>query len=205
MPPRHAYLIVAMLSVSAVYADAFVDRADANGDGFVSLYELRAAHYADAEFNKRIEQSFASYDSNRDGLISEDERQAKPAAPAPAATAESAPSENQTSETAAAPSAGVSPDNVQTTSAAAVAFTDKDTDPPGGAGNKVSLSRAESFILEIDADNSGGASVAELIASGDGKQWFTEKAFEAADINDDRDLDPDELEVLLQSLERRRR
>ena len=99
MTPRQVYVVVAMLCVSAVHADDFVDRADANGDGFVSLYELRAAHYADAEFNKRIEQSFSSYDSNGDGLISEDERQAKRAEPA--STAESAPSENQTSKNAA--------------------------------------------------------------------------------------------------------
>ena len=195
MTQRQVYMIVAMLCVSGVRADDFVDRSDANGDGFVSLYELRAAHYADAEFNKRIEQSFSSYDSNGDGLISEDERQAKRAEPA--ATAESAPSENQISETSAAPSAGVAPDDVQAPSAAAVAFTDKDTDPRGGAGNQASLSRTESFILEIDSDNSGGASVAELVASGDGQPWFTDKAFEAADENGDRDLDPDELEVLL--------
>ena len=101
MTPRQVYMMVAMLCVSAVHADDFVDRADANGDGFVSLYELRAAHYADTEFNKRIEESFASYDSNGDGLISEDERQAKRAARA--AAAESARRDNQTSETRCRP------------------------------------------------------------------------------------------------------
>ena len=61
------------------------------------------------------------------------------------------------------------------------------------------------MIMEIDADNSGGASFSELLASGDGQQWFTNTAFEAADRNDDSDLDPDELELLLQSVERRSR
>ncbi|MEL7450035.1 MAG: hypothetical protein AAFN78_12555, partial [Pseudomonadota bacterium] len=34
-------------------AQTYVDRADANGDGVVSLYELRAAYYADPAFNQR--------------------------------------------------------------------------------------------------------------------------------------------------------
>jgi hypothetical protein len=203
MTPRQVYMIVAMLCASGVRADDFVDRSDANGDGFVSLYELRAAHYADADFNKRIEESFASYDRNGDGLISEDERQAKRTATA--ATAESVRSENQTSEIGAAPSTVVSPDELQPTGAAMVALTDDDSFEQGGTASVASLSRTESWILEIDADDSGGASVAELVESGDGKQWFTNKAFDSADKNGDSDLDPAELEVLLQSMERRRR
>ena len=202
MTPRQGYVIVAMLCVSAVHADNFVDRADANGDGFVSLYELRAAHYADTEFNKRIEQSFANYDSNGDGLISEAERRAKRGAAAPAAIPPL--SDDQIQETGADGSAVVLPGAVQATSAAAVALTDEDTDQRGGSVNEAGLSRTESWILEIDADNSGGASVAELVASGDGKQWFTRKAFDNADKNGDSDLDPAELEVLIQSVERRR-
>lgn len=203
MTPRQVYVVVAMLCVSAVHADDFVDRADANGDGFVSLYELRAAHYADAEFNQRIEQLFASYDINGDDMISEDERRAKGAAPA--ATAAPARSDNPTREIGADRSAGVSPDELLATSAAAVSLTDDDAFERGGSGNEAGLSRTESWILEIDADNSGGASVPELVASGDGKQWFTDKAFDSADKNGDSDLDPAELEALLQSLERRRR
>lgn len=203
MTPRQVYLVVAMLCVSAVHADDFVDRADANGDGFVSLYELRAAHYADTEFNKRIEQSFANYDSNGDGLISEAERRAK----SDAATAAAIPpqSEDPTQGTSAAGFAVVAPDEVPATTAAAVVLIDEDAYPRGASGNVASLSRTESWIMEIDADNSGGVSVAELVASGDGKQWFTDKAFDSADKNGDSDLDPSELEVLLQSIERRRR
>ena len=239
MMPRHVYIIVAMLCVPAVHADDFVDRADANGDGFVSLYELRGAHYADIEFNQRIEQSFADYDSNGDGLISEDERQAKRGAPA--ATAESATSEDPTTEIDAAPSAGGPTDELQAASAVAaaaavpspsddviqsmgaepaaraladdlpaatataVALTNGDAGPPGEKGDTANLSRTESLMLEIDVDNSGGASVDELVANSDGEQWFTQKAFDSADKNGDRALNPDELEVLLQSLERRRR
>ena len=239
MPPRRVYVIVITLSVSAVYADDLVDRADANGDGFVSLYELRAAHYADTEFNKSIEQSFANYDSNGDGLISEAERRAKRGAAtaaaipprsedptqgasaarsavvvpdeAPATSAAAPPaavppqSEDRTPGTSAVRSAVVLPDEVPATSAAAVALAEEDTNQRGGSGNQAGLSRTESWILEIDADNSGGASVAELVASGDGKQWFTNKAFDSADKNGDSDLDPAELEVLLQSVERRGR
>lgn len=237
--PRQVYVMVAMLGGFAVHAGDLVDRADANGDGYVSLYELRAAHYADAEFNQRIEQSFASYDSNGDGMISEAERQAKRAASL--ATAESARGEDPISEMVAAPVAGASPEKWQATGVAgaaaalttlsdepiqdlgadpaamseaddapaqgstAVALTDEDADPVGEVADTASLSRTESWILQIDADNSGGASVAELIESGDGQQWFTDQAFESADENGDRDLDPAELEVLLQSMERRRR
>jgi len=71
------FAIALVLSAPALNADELVDRADANGDGVVSLYELRAAYYADAEFNQRIEQSFAEYDTDGDGLISESERRAK--------------------------------------------------------------------------------------------------------------------------------
>ena len=198
MTPQRIYAIAAMLSVSAVNADELVNRADANGDGFVSLYELRAAHYADIEFNRRIEKSFAEYDTDGDGLISEAERSAKraetTAAGATAATAAIVTVDAPTTDTGADGSANRSGD-------ALTAAVSADASPPKNGG----LSRTESWILQIDADNSGGASVAELVASGDGRQWFTDKAFESADRNGDRDLDPDELEVLLQSLERRRR
>jgi Ca2+-binding EF-hand superfamily protein len=173
-----------MQCVSAAYADDFVDRADANGDGFVSLYELRAAHYADTEFNRRIEQSFADYDSDGDGLISAAERRAK--------RAEQASSEAAVSPVDATPDAHAGKGEIA-------------REEPPAVRNDLSLSRTESWILQIDADNSGGASIAELVASGDGQQWFTDKAFAAADSNGDRDLDPDELEVLIRSLERRRR
>lgn len=45
----------------------------------------------------------------------------------------------------------------------------------------------------------------ELVASGDGDQWFSKSTFESADENGDGDLDANELEVFMQSLERRGR
>jgi hypothetical protein len=203
MLPRITCMLVAMLGVTAVQADEFVDRADANGDGFVSLYELRAAHYADVEFNKRIEESFASYDSNGDGLISEAERRAKHAA-----SSNTAPPElgvQGTNDTGTVPAATVSYDASSQPINSEQPPMDDNSVAPSDAANVASLSRSESWILQIDADNSGGASVAELVESGDGKQWFTDSAFESADVNGDHDLDPAELEVLLQSMERRRR
>ena len=204
MMPLRTYATVAMLFASAVNADEFVDQADANGDGFVSLYELRAAYFADIEFNRRIEQSFADYDTDGDGLISDAERRAQragTAAETPTATA--APTATTTSVSDSRPrdatriddSGDPSPDASTATTGAAAAL-------PTTGGR---LSRAESWIQEIDRDNSGGASVEELVASGDGRQWFTDKSFQSADKNGDRDLDPEELEALMQSLERRRR
>ena len=191
--------IAALLSVSAGNADELVGRADANGDGLVSIYELRAAYYADAEFNRRIEQSFADYDADGDGMISEAERRAKqvetavapgtankvlPATAATAATAASTPADNSKASAGRAGSIGGS------------------VDAP--LPSEVTPSRSESLIMGVDADNSGGASMEELVNSGDGSQWFTDSAFNSADKNGDDDLDPDELEVLLRSLERRR-
>ena len=181
---------VAIAAISATHADALVDRADANGDGFVSLYELRAAHYADPDFNRRIEQSFADYDSNGDGLISADERREKQAEAVAAAAIP--PVAASSAEPGAAGPADPPVESATITGGAAASLPGDDQ-----------LSRAESFILEIDADKSGGASIDELIASGDGQKWFTESSFKSADKNGDRDLDPDELEVLLRSLERR--
>jgi len=302
--------IVAMLSAFAANADDLVDRADANGDGYVSLYELRAAYYADMEFNRRIEQSFADYDTDGDGLISEAERRARAVATAetapgggmattasgetavtprtgtgPAAasgkTAVSPRTGTETAtasgemavtpatgtapatasgETAASPGTGTAPATAAgmastpaavpvATPAAEVAPTpaagsstpapaetaptraaetvsvgtpgmDTGADRSGGASPEVAaatttadvalpgtsgLSRSELWIRQIDADNSGGASMEELVASGDGDQWFHESDFASADKNGDDDLDPGELEVLIQSMERRQR
>jgi hypothetical protein len=341
MTPQRLATLVAMLSAFPVNADELVDRADANGDGYVSLYELRAAYYADLEFNRRIEQSFADYDTDGDGLISEAERQAAAVAtakttPGPG-SAVTTPGETAASSTtvtppatAAAPAAepepvkkmapissagrpppaadGMSsmpapaaePEPVKkrppisaagrppptaegATSTDALAFTgitpisELSSPSPAAAGTAATatgaaattgvpstsvsgttqtpttvaglstatdtvstgtarpntgadraagrmpqtapparrsaralpdrrgLSRTEIMIRENDADNSGGASVSELISSGDGRQWFPDRAFKSADKNDDGELDPDELEVLLQSMERRRR
>jgi hypothetical protein len=63
--------------------------------------------------------------------------------------------------------------------------------------------RYETWIMLVDSDNSGGASRAELIASGDGDQWFSDMEFDAADRNDDGDLDAKELGALVNSIERR--
>ena len=67
------------------------------------------------------------------------------------------------------------------------------------------LSRSELWIQQIDADNSGGASFRELAASGDERDWLPDSDFSRADRNGDGELDPDELEVLIQSMERRQR
>ncbi|MGB5589715.1 MAG: hypothetical protein WBN31_02145 [Gammaproteobacteria bacterium] len=285
--------IVAMLSAFAANADELVDRADANGDGYVSLYELRAAYYADREFNRRIEQSFADYDTDGDGLISEAERRARAVATAETApgagTATTASGETAVTagtgaapatasgetpvtpatgvatatasgEMAVTPATGTAPATAAgmastpaavpvATPAAEVASTpaagsstpapaemaptraaepvsvgtpgmDTGADRPGGASPEVAaatttagvalpgtsgLSRSELWIQQIDTDNSGGASMRELVASGDGDQWFHERDFTSADKNGDDDLDPDELEVLIQSMERRQR
>lgn len=270
--------IVAVLSVFAANADELVDRADANGDGYVSLYELRAAYYADMEFNRRIESSFAEYDTDGDGLISEAERRARAVA-----TAETAPgvgiAATASGETAVTPGTGTVPaaasgetkvdPAIETATATAsgeaavapgtgmaaaaasgqTAVTPATRTAPATAGGMAStpaaetvspgtagmdagadtsggpspeaapatttaagalpgtggLSRTELWIRQIDADNSGGASLEELVDSGDGQRWFQDSEFFSADKNDDGDLDPDELEVLIQSMERRQR
>ena len=67
------------------------------------------------------------------------------------------------------------------------------------------LSRSELWLEQIDSDNSGGASMSELAASGDRPDWLADSVFDSADRDGDGDLDPGELEVLMQSLERRQR
>lgn len=198
MTPQTIFAIFAALCACVVNADELVDRADANGDGYVSLYELRAAYYADVDFNRRIEKSFLDYDTDGDGLISEAERRAQEVeTAAPAATA-------ATAAILSADTAAADTDAVESKGGSADASTATDTSGDS-LPNAESLSRTESWIRQIDSDNSGGASAAELAASGDGRQWFTDTSFASADENGDGDLDPDELEVLLQSLERRRR
>ena len=252
MTPQGLIAIVAMLSAFPVKADELVNRADANGDGYVSLYELRAAYYADAEFNRRIEESFADYDTDGDGLISEAERRAQAIA-----TAETSPSAGiaapASGEPAVTPATGTAPATAAGTASTPVAATeattaaaglsaaagaelastptaepvlmgapamDAGTDRPDGRSPEVApatttadealpdtrgLSRSELWIHQIDADNSGGASISELAASGDGDQWLPDSDFSSADKNGDGDLDPDELELLIQSMERRQR
>ncbi|MDJ0929044.1 MAG: EF-hand domain-containing protein [Gammaproteobacteria bacterium] len=205
MTPLRNYATIAMLFASAVNADEFVDQADANGDGYISLYELRAAYFADIELNRRIEQSFADYDTNGDGLISEAERRAQrdqtaatsaPTVPtAPTAPAASVSNDSPNYATRVDDSGSPSPET------ATAPRTSSESLPNTG----VSLGRTETWIEEIDSDNSGGASYAELIASGDGRQWFTGKSFQSADKNGDGELNPDELEALMQSLARQRR
>jgi hypothetical protein len=242
---RRLVAIVAILSGFPVSAVELVDRADANGDGYVSLYELRAAYYADVEFNRRIEESFASYDTDGDGLISEAERRARAVATAetapgtglaatapgenglspgtgsaPAAATTPAPATPVTDATTAPPTPAAESSPAAETVAAGSPATDADADPPDGRSPEPApatttgddalpatrgLSRSELWIQQIDANNSGGASKRELAASGDGHQWLSDSDFESADKNGDGDLDPDELEVLIQGMERRQR
>jgi len=198
MTPVRITAIAAMLLASIANADEMLDLADVNGDGYVSLYELRAAYFANAEFNRRIEQSFADYDTDGDGLISEAERQARrtevEATAATAATAGSVSTGAAVEDTRVVESNDPPPEASNAATATAATL-------PSAGG----LSRSEAWIQRIDADRSGGASMKELLASGEGDQWFTKKTFENADENDDGDLDSIELEVFLQSLERRRR
>jgi len=262
--PRQIALTCTLLFSCGAAADELVDRADANGDGFVSLYELRAAYYADIEFNRRIEQSFAAYDTDGDGLISEAERRAAQALAATEPEPEAIPPTRASGEAAfaaaaaataaadtKAPAAGTSagttaqaastppPETTEaaaprtlpatvaevaslsatataTTVSAANAGTGSLATNPGGGSPSTApaaapspstrrLSRSESWILKIDADNSGGASYNELLTSSDGDQFFSSSTFISADNDGDGELDPDELEVLIQSMERQRR
>ena len=62
---------IAVLGAGVAYAGGghFTD-ADSDGDGYVSLQEMKAAH------NARIEEHFARADADGDGLLSEAERRA---------------------------------------------------------------------------------------------------------------------------------
>ena len=65
-----AIFALTALGATAVYAEKGMKDADASGDGFVSLDELKSAH------NARIEEHFVRTDTNADGLLSEDEMKA---------------------------------------------------------------------------------------------------------------------------------
>lgn len=224
MTTRLVLMTIALFGASAIQADEHVDKADANGDGFVSLYELRAAHYADPEFNKRIEQAFDRYDQNSDGLISADERQAQRDATMRQTT--NPPTATRDAEAAAVSRAGgamavgaggVPTADVRTTNERAPVIEDvpiaevktRDASPrniePSATRNSGSNSRTESWLQEIDADKSGGASFEELVESGGGRPWFAGRDFEKADSSGDGELDAAELAVLLSGLERRQR
>ncbi len=193
--------VAAMLLAGPVtWADEYVNKADANGDGFVSLHELRAAYYADPAFNERIEASFAALDRNGDGRISADERRAgremaaAPVSP-PAATAGGLRFEGQPAPVAP------TPDSAPVAAAGAAA--------QGGASSASARAtpgdRFDAWIADVDVDDSGSASAAELLGGGGGAPWFSRAEFEAADRNGDDELDAAELSQLVTSLERRRR
>lgn len=59
---------IALLGAGAAFAAGPMKNADTDGDGFVSLEEVKAAHSA------RAEKHFAEIDTNSDGLLSEEER-----------------------------------------------------------------------------------------------------------------------------------
>lgn len=68
MKTRFVLAAIALLGAGTAFA-GHVKSADSDGDGYVSLEEMKAAH------NARIEERFAKVDSNGDGLLSEEERQ----------------------------------------------------------------------------------------------------------------------------------
>ncbi len=70
MKTRLIIAAVAALGAGAVFAAGPMKKADTDGDGYVSLDEMKAAHSA------HIEAHFAAMDSNGDGLLSEAERKA---------------------------------------------------------------------------------------------------------------------------------
>jgi Ca2+-binding EF-hand superfamily protein len=217
MRPQRILTIAALLSAGSVSADEFVDKADANGDGSISLYELRAAYYADPEFNQRIEESFAEYDADGDGLISEAEVSTRRAEEAVISQAETpnAPVAPQNEEALAVPiisltpndgggAASMAPDIAEGAKLQLSEPTPSATaTPPAQSPTAPQLSRSEAMIAEIDDDKSGGVSPDEL--TNDGEQWFSDQAFKSADGNEDGSLNAEELEQMLQSLERRRR
>ncbi len=65
-----AIAAVATLSATGALAERGMPDADADGDGFVSLAEFKAAH------DERIEALFARVDTNADGLLSDEEMNA---------------------------------------------------------------------------------------------------------------------------------
>lgn len=69
MKTRITIAVLALLGAGTAIAAGHMKNADSNGDGFISLEEMKAAH------NARIEEHFAKADTNGDGLLSEDERQ----------------------------------------------------------------------------------------------------------------------------------
>ncbi len=190
MATRTTLALVAFLAPLAM-ADEYVDRADANGDGVVSLYELRAAYYADPEFNRQIEQSFARYDRNGDGVISAEERGTPPLEYG-RRSGDAAVDDNQISEL----DTGTLRGRRRPTSAPST---------PAAPATQSSGDRIADWIRDIDFDQSGGASMQELIVSGGGEPWFREADFHAADADDDGDLDAAELAALVRSIERRQR
>lgn len=70
MKTRITIAAIAILGAGAAFAAGPMKNADTDGDGFVSLEEVKAAQSA------RAEKHFARTDTNGDGLLSEEERAA---------------------------------------------------------------------------------------------------------------------------------
>jgi hypothetical protein len=222
------FLIIAMSLALNAQADEYVDKADANDDGKVTLYELRAAYYADEDFNRRIEESFAKYDTNEDGIISPMEMREKRALEQQQAAANNRPpgvdypdpdegvallsvvpatEENKAAVSLEIP--GTSATAASTPATAATSSARSAAPSTAGSGARVAtpnqprLSRSETMLLELDDDRNGILTKSELVNNGE--QWFSDSAYKSADRNDDGNLGADELEQLIQIQERRRR
>lgn len=220
------FLITAMPLALNAQADEYLDKADSNDDGKVTLYELRAAYYADEDFNRRIEESFAKYDTNADGIISPMEMREKRALEQQQAAANNRPpgvdypdpdegvsllsvvpatEENKAAVSVEIPgsNAAAATSSAPSAPATAAGSSARVAAPSQPASGQPRLSRSETMVLELDDDRNGILTKSELVNNGE--QWFSDSAYKSADRDGDGNLGADELEQLIQIQERRRR
>lgn len=234
MTLHRIFLIVALPLALNALADDYVDKADSNDDGKVTLYELRAAYYADEDFNRRIEESFAKYDTNEDGIISPMEMREKRALEQQQAAANNRPPGVEYPD----PDEGVAllsvvpategnkaagsleipgTSGAEATSAAAPATTSAARSAPApssGSGARISPPSqpgsgqkrlSRSETMLLELDDDRNGILTKSELVNNGEQWFSDSAYKSADSNGDGNLGADELEQLIQIQERRRR